>query len=209
MKRLDHVDGICAALAQHHIIRPEDVIGLHHAFSQRDDIMFEDFLIEEGIADKNDLLQALETYYKVPALDVVGEFFDHYLIRLVPKDVLLTHLMIPYMRENDNLWVVVAEPDDPHLPVVLAKYLSHNFNFMVGLPQDIRDAIQEYYDESDTYQPYDIANQLMERSAQEVHTPNQLEQMQQYDEQTQEEVGLVDKTIPLIVEETVDDYESK
>ena len=49
----------------------------------------------------------------------------------------------------------------------------------------------------------------MERSAQDVHIPDQLEQTQQYNPETLEESGLVDKGIPLIVEETVDDYESK
>lgn len=192
MKTLEAVDGLSEILARHHHITPLDAITLQKSFQNRDDIAFEDFLLEEGVIDRNDLLEALSEYYKVPQNDVTGVFFDHYLLRLVPKDVWLEHLMIPYEREGDNLWIVAAEPDDPHLLVVLGKYLSHNINFMVGLPQDIRDAIEEYYDEADTYQPNDISNQQMERSAQEVHEPAQL-----------------DERIPLIVEETVDDYESR
>jgi hypothetical protein len=208
MKKLDPIEGISSILARHHLIGLDDLAALRSSFYNRDDITFEDFLIEEGIVDKSDLLQALSEYYRVPALDVVGEFFDHYLVRLVPEDVLLTHLFIPFARENDNLWVVAAEPDDPHLPVVLGKYLSHNFNFMVGLPQDIRDAIREFYDESNTYQPNDIANQLMERSAQEVHEPDQLEQdLVRADGSSAHKEYIED--VPLIVEETVDDYESK
>lgn len=201
MKRLDPIEGISAILARHHLIEPNDLASLRSSFEHRDDITFEDFLVEEGIVDRGDLLQALSEYYGVPQLDVVGEFFDHYLIRLVPKDVLLRHLFIPYLRENDNLWVVAAEPDDPHLPVVLGQYLSHNFNFMVALPQDIRDAIEEFYDRSDTYQPYDIANQQMERSAIDVHEPDQIKQ------DNVRHPELIDD-IPLEVQDTVDDYES-
>ena len=175
MKKLEPIDGISAILARHQILTPEDVVAMHHSFKQSDDIAFEEFLLEEGV-DKADLLQALSEYYGVPAMDVVGEFFDHYLLHLVPKEVLLEHLFIPHSRENDTLWIVAAEPNDPHLPVVLGKYLNHNFNFMVGLPQDIRDTIREYYDESITYQPNSIANALMERSAQDVHEPDQLEE---------------------------------
>jgi hypothetical protein len=192
MKRLEPIDGLSEILARNHHITPEDAFELRKNFSNRDDITFEDFLLEEGVVEKDELLEALSQYYGVPQNDVTGVFFDHYLMTLMPKDVLLEHLMIPYEREGDNLWVVAAEPDDPHLLVVLGNYLSHNINFMVGLPQDIRDAIREYADESDTYQPNDIANQQMERSAQEVHTPDQ-----------------EDERIPLIVEETVDDYESR
>ena len=208
MKKMDPIEGISSILARHQLIGLDDLAALRSSFDHRDDITFEDFLVEEGIVDKSDLLQALSEYYRVPQLDVVGEFFDHYLVRLVPEDVLLNHLFIPYQRENDNLWVVAAEPDDPHLPVVLGKYLSHNFNFMVGLPQDIRDAIREYYDESNTYQPNDIANRLMERSAQDVHEPDQLEQdIVAPDGETAHKECIED--IPLIVEETDDDYESK
>ncbi len=208
MKKLDPIEGISSILARNHIIGLDDLASLRSSFTEEDDITFEDFLIEEGIVDKNDLLQALSEYYRVPYLDVVGEFFDHYLVRLVPEDVLLTHLFIPYMRENDNLWVVAAEPDDPHLPVVLGRYQSHHFNFMVGLPQDIRDAIREYYDESITYQPKHISNALMERSAQEVHEPDQLEQ-----DLTRPNLEVAHREfiedVPLIVEETDDDYESR
>ena len=124
----------------------------------------------------------------------------------MPEEVLLNHLFIPYQRENDNLWVVAAEPDDPHLPVVLGKYLSHNFNFMVGLPQDIRDAIREYYDESITYQPYDIANQQMERSAIDVHEPDQdVQDLSDSPEEAARHGQIED--IPLEVQENIDDYE--
>lgn len=190
--RTDPIEGISAILAEHHHISFNDALTLKKAFQDRDDITFEDFLLEEGVVDRAELLEALSQYYGVPQCDVIGVFFDHYLINLFPEDVLLTHLMIPLGREDDTLWVVAAEPDDPHILVVLGKYISHDISFMVGIPQDIRDAIREFHDESDTYQPNDIANQLMERSAQDVHEPDQL-----------------DERIPLIIEDTVDDYESR
>ncbi len=191
MKKTNPIDGLSTILARHNHISTLDAIALKKSFKKRSEITFEDFLLAEGIVEKDELLQALSEYYQVPSCDVVGLFFDHYLMRLLPPTMMLKHLMIPYQREGDNLWVVAAEPDDPHLLVVLGNYLSHNINFMVGLPQDIRDAIREYYDQSNTYQPNHISNQHMERSAQEVHTPDQ-----------------DDQRIPLIVEETVDDYES-
>lgn len=201
MNRLDPIEGIAAVLARHNLIELKDLAALRSSFEDRDDITFEDFLIEEGVVDRGDLLQALSEYYGVPQLDVVGEFFDHYLVRLVPKDVLLRHLFIPYLRENDNLWIVAAEPNNPHLPVVLGQYLSHNFSFMVALPQDIRDAIEEYYDKSDTYQPNDIANRHMERSAIDVHEPDITKQ----DDVRHPE--FIDD-IPLDLQVTDDDYES-
>lgn len=192
MKQKEAIDGLSIILARNHKISIVDMEALKHSFHQNDDIQFEDFLLEEGMVEKEDLLEALSHYYKVPQCDVVGLFVEHYLMTLFPKDVLIEHMILPISREDDTLWVVAAEPNDPHLPVVLGRYVSHTIAFMVGIPQDIIDTIREFADESDTYQPNDIQNQQMERSQQEVHTP--------YDD---------DPRIPLIVEETVDDYESK
>lgn len=165
------IDDIGIILTQKHLISPQDLVSLHKSFKDRNDVSFEDFLIEEGIVEKSDLLNALSQYYNVPAMDVVGEFFDHHNTRLIPKDVMLQHLFIPYKRpdDSDNLWVVAANPNDPHLRVVIGEQVTHHINFMVGLPQDIRDAIEENYDESITYQPNEIQNQKMERSQLDVH----------------------------------------
>lgn len=193
MDQKDFVEGLSAILTNRRLITPADMVNLEREFHTRSDVAFEDFLLETGIIDREDLLEALSQYYGVPQLDVTGAFFDHQFLRLIPSGIMLRHLFIPYYRDegSDSLWVVAANPSDPHLLYVLGKYISHDINFMVGLPQDIRDAIREFYDESITYQPNSIANQLMERSQGDVFTPNEL-----------------DGRIPLIYDETIDDYES-
>jgi hypothetical protein len=188
----EFIEGLSAILAERKLISPEDMIALYHGYKNRADSTFEEFLLEEGVIDREDLLESLSEYYKVPYFDTTGASFDHQFLRLIPKDIMLDHLFIPWKRDEgeDALWVVAANPNDPHLLVVLGKYVSHDINFMVGLPQDIRDAIREFYDESITYQPNSIASAPMERSQQEVHPSDQ-----------------IDQNIPEIVEETVDDYE--
>jgi len=193
MAQTDIVEGLSAVLTHRRLITPAEMLNFEREFHNRSDIAFEDFLLETGMVDREDLLEALSQYYGVPALDVVGEFFNHQFLRLLPLDMMLNHLVIPYYRDegDDSLWVVAAHPNDPHLLYVLGKYISHDINFMVGLPQDIHDTIREFYDESDTYQPNSIANQLMERSQGQVFMADEL-----------------DERIPLIYEDTIDDYES-
>jgi hypothetical protein len=198
MERHGRIDELSAILARHNKLKFIDVQGLRKSFNDQEDLTFEDFLIEQGLISKADLLQALSEYYGVSALDVIGEFFDHYLLRLFPKDILLLHYFIPYAREADRLFIVAAEPDDPHLPVVIGQYITHDINFMVGIGSDIHETIEEFYDMSDTYQPNDIDNELMERSALDVHPTDQ----------ERHPYGDPNETIPLVIEETIDDYES-
>jgi hypothetical protein len=196
MKQMQFVEELSEILARKRLITSEEASSFNKLFRQKEDITFEDYLLEEDFVTKEDLLLSLAEYYSVPALDTVGEFFSHRLLRLFPKDVLLEHFMLPYRREGDVLTVVVASPDDPHLRELLGQYISHDISFMVGLAQDIRDTIQEFYDQPITFQPNEIDNQLMERSGQDVHPSDQLEVEDHPNEK-----------IPLIFEETIDDYE--
>lgn len=196
--RKEFIDKLSEILVEMNILKVEDLFAIHKEFQSRADISFEDFLLEEGLVDRSDLLQALSRYYEVPAIDVVGEIFDHHDVRLIPEEVMVKHFFIPYKRENDNLTVVAANPGDPHLPVVIGKYVTHNIEFAVGLAQDIIDTVREYYDKSITYQPNSIQASPMERSQQEVHPLEDRIVQEDHNEE-----------IPLIIEETIDDYEGK
>lgn len=190
------IAGISALLVDNNLISFTDMKDLYEDFKTRDDISFEDFLLEEAVVTKDELLEVLSKYYKVPYFDTTGAFFDHHFLTLIPKDVMLEHLFIPYERDIDSdiLTVVAAEPDNAHLLEVLGQYIFHEINFMVGLPQDIIDAIEEFSDESITYQPNYIQNQKMERSMMEVHPMNQI-----YTEREEE--------IPVVWQDNVDDSE--
>lgn len=196
MKHHEFIEGISNILARKKLINSSDIKSLNKSFDNRDDITFEDFLVEEALVTKDDLLLALSEYYQLPAMDVVGEFFSHRLLRLFPKEVLLEHFVVPHRREGDVLYVVAAEPKDPHLREVLGRYITHDISFMVGLAQDIKDTIREFYDESITYQPNHLESALMERSEQEVHPIDEIRVE-----------GHPDERIPFVNQETDDDYE--
>ena len=199
-KELGLIEGITNILALQDIINPADIPALNEEFEkQKENLSFEEFLIEEEIVTKPELLEALSQYYELPALDVIGEFFDHHFLTLIPKSVLTNNIVLPYRREGDILTVVAAQPDNPKLPEILARHISHEIVFMVGYGPDIIETIDEFYDESITYQPNHISNQQMERSMMEVHPMG-------------EELRVEDKEeerIPHVYEATDDDYESK
>lgn len=194
----EFIDDLGIILTQKKLINLDDLYELHKKFEDKEDVSFEDYLLEEGIVSKEDLLNALSEYYGVPYFDVIGAFFEHNNIRLVPKGVMLRHLFIPYKVDNDDLTVIAANPKDPNLRPVIGQYLDHHFVINVGLAKDIRETIEEFYDKSIEYQPNPIASEKMERSQVEVHPLG--ETIRQ---------DLSNHEIPLEIEETDDDYESK
>lgn len=142
------IDDFCAILVRHKMIKEQDVPGLCSAFEQNSALYFEEFLLTEEFVTKENLLQALELYYNLPSMDVVGVFFDHHLVRMFPKDVMLRNGFIPYDRDGDVLIVVASRPNNPKLAEIIGKFVSYDVTFLVGIYQDITDAAKEFYDES-------------------------------------------------------------
>jgi hypothetical protein len=154
------IEKICEIMVKREIISPKEAEALKKDFKQRSHISFDNFLLEEGLVEKSDLLIALSDYYQVPAFDVMGHFFNHILVTQFPKDFLIRNGIIPLDTEGDNILIMVAAtPDDEELPARIGKYVSYEVYFMVGIYEDIVEAINDYYDESITMVYNDDSNQ--------------------------------------------------
>jgi hypothetical protein len=122
--------------------------SLARAFAESEHDYFDDFLLEEGLVNRPDLLDALSAYYKVPAFDVDGYFFERFLLQKFPKDFLIRNASIPLEVEENMMMVVTSEPDKDGLERAFRQFVSYDVNFLVGLRKDIIDAIEDFYDES-------------------------------------------------------------
>jgi len=148
MKHEPFVKGLTHILQRRHIISKDDAGSLAEAFKGSAKEYFDDFLLEEGLVEKDDLLPALAEYYQVPAFDTVGFFFDHSLLRMFPKNFLFNRAVIPMVRDENMLVMVASIPDDEELLVQIGNYVSYDIRFNVGIRQDIMDAVEEYYAQS-------------------------------------------------------------
>ncbi len=147
-KGVEFVYELCNRLAARGALTDQDAQTLATAFKESSAASFEDFLLEEGMVTKEALLEVLSDYYQVPALDVIGVFFDHHMVCMFPKDVMLRHGFIPYERDGDVLIVVASWQSNPELPEIIGSFVSYDVTFMVGLYRDINDMVKEFYDES-------------------------------------------------------------
>lgn len=152
MKRKDtFVDELCSILIASNSISKEEAAAMKRLFKDRGAQTFDYFLLQEGFVSKPQLLNALSVYYKVPAFDVVGYFFDHRLLKSFDKEVMKREVFIPVLVDEQAILSVVTDnPAHEHLLVVIGEYVSFDVECMVGLTQDILDAIDEFYDESPT-----------------------------------------------------------
>lgn len=165
------IQGLCEFFEQNHILKGRDAKALEHDFKKSGVGNFEDFLLEEGIVSKEDLLDALSAYYQVAAFDADGEFFEHNLVRMFPKDVMLRHAFIPLSHDGDVLIVVTADPNNPMLDEIIGRFVSYDVTYVVGLSRDIEDAVKEFYDESvvaPTWDASELEESFDEEEAREI-----------------------------------------
>jgi type IV pilus assembly protein PilB len=149
------VDGLTDIFVKKNIITPEKAKAIKKIFWDRAKPQFVDFLLEEGLIDKSNILSALSEYYQVPAFDVVGYFFSHHYLHMFPEGILIRNIMIPLERDENILVMVVSDPDNPELLDKIGEHVSYDIQFQVGIAQDIIDAIREFYDLSIEQVDYD------------------------------------------------------
>jgi len=142
------IKGMNEILIARKLIAAIDVQALQEAFNHSEVERYEEFLLDEEVVVKADLLNVLEKYYQMPAVDVVGMLLDHDLVIKFPKDVMLRMGFVPYQQDGDILQVIAARPHDAELLAVIGESVSYDVVFMVGFYRDICDAVKEFYDSS-------------------------------------------------------------
>jgi len=159
-------DQISRILEKNKVVKPSESRAMQKAFHDSEKEQFDEFLLEEGLVQENDLLQALSEYYQVPPFDLVGYFFDHDLVTKFPKDFLLRNAIIPLEVDEDILVVVASDPNQEGLESTIRNFVSYDIVFLVGLRRDICDAVKEFYDRAltEVSQDEDIKEELRERS---------------------------------------------
>jgi len=150
-----YVDGITDTLVKLGKCSQTEADAIKKAFHDSDHDVFDDFLIQEGLVERDELLEALSMYYQLPSFDVVGYFFETLLLQKFPKDFLLRNAIIPIEVDENMLLMVASEPDLPDLLPQIGDFVSYDILFYVGLEHDICDAVKEYYEVALTQEPQD------------------------------------------------------
>lgn len=182
MKGESFVEGLTKILVKRNAINAREADALKKAFRDSPKPNFDEFLLDEGLVDKENLLLALGDYYQVPPFDAVGYFFDHQLVRMFPKDFLRSNAIIPIEQDENIMVMLASNPADPNVLLRIGRYVSYDIQFRVGILQDIIDAITEFYDHSLT-EPDDDESLDVTRHARE----HEIEQKKEIEELNRED----------------------
>jgi hypothetical protein len=147
MTKAHFVSRVAQSFVKLKVMSAVEAESFEKEFSGRTSDRVDEFLLDEGIVDRETFLKVLQSVYGVSSYDVRGYFFNHQILMLFPKDFLENKAIIPLDIEDDILTVVASNPEDDEILSVIGNYVPYSVNVMVGIKRDILEAIEEYYDE--------------------------------------------------------------
>jgi hypothetical protein len=165
MEHGSFVDRLIKILVKRGAIKQSEAAPLRKSFEDSELVNFDEFLLAEGLIEKDDLLEALSELYQVPAFDAVGYFFEHELVRMFPKEFLHQHVIIPLELDQNTMIFVTSDPENPDLLPLIGEQVPYDPQFYVGIREDIIDAIEEFYD-----QPVSVLNAEFDADYDEART---------------------------------------
>ena len=108
-------------------------------------------LTKMGFIEENELTAFLSKQYGVPSIDL-GEFdIELDIIKLIPKEVVLKHQIIPVNRTGATLIVSMADPSNIFAIDDIKFLTGYNVEVVVASEQAIEGAVEKYYTSNVTF----------------------------------------------------------
>ena len=108
-------------------------------------------LTKMGFIEENELTAFLSKQYGVPSIDL-GEFdIELDIIKLIPKEVVLKHQIIPVNRTGATLIVAMADPSNIFAIDDIKFLTGYNVEVVVASEQAIEGAVEKYYTSNVTF----------------------------------------------------------
>ncbi len=104
-------------------------------------------LTKLGFIEEEKLADFVSQQYNVPSINLDEFEIDEAVIKLVPEDVAMKHLILPVNRAGSTLIVAIADPANIFAIDDLKFLTGYDVEVVVAAEESIRRAIDRYYDQ--------------------------------------------------------------
>ena len=106
-------------------------------------------LVKMGFVQETEITKMLARQYRMPAVDLARFEADPKIIKLVPADVALKHLVLPLKREGRTLTVAMADPTNLSVLDDLKFVTRYDIFPVIAGEYTLRTALDKYYEQVD------------------------------------------------------------
>ncbi len=108
-------------------------------------------LTKMGFIEENELTAFLSKQYGVPSIDLNEFDIEPDIIKLIPKEVVLKHQVVPVNRTGSTLIVAMADPSNIFAIDDIKFLTGYNVEVVVASEQAIEGAVEKYYTSNVTF----------------------------------------------------------
>jgi type IV pilus assembly protein PilB len=102
-------------------------------------------VINMKLVDKVDLLRVLSIEWSVKAVDISEMEIDDQVAQIIPEQIARRHFAIPFAKEENMLFVAMAEPRDPFISEDIQLRTGLEVQPYLALPEDITKCLDKFY----------------------------------------------------------------
>jgi type IV pilus assembly protein PilB len=102
-------------------------------------------LTKLGYIDENELTAFLSKQYGVPSIHLADFEIDPEVLKVIPKELVVRHQIIPVNKAGSTLIVAMADPSNIYAIDDVKFVTNFNIDVVVASEQAIADAIEKYY----------------------------------------------------------------
>ncbi|MDH5235541.1 MAG: ATPase, T2SS/T4P/T4SS family [Gemmatimonadota bacterium] len=136
-------------------------------------------LVKLGFIQENELTRCLARQYKMPAVDLSKFEVDPKIVKLVPADLAVKHLVLPLKRDGRTLTVAMADPSNLGVIEDLKFITRYDIFPVIAGEFTLKNVVEKHY-EADDLQMSDLLSEI-----EEMETESDVEVV----EDTQEEMS--------------------
>jgi type IV pilus assembly protein PilB len=106
-------------------------------------------LVKLGFVQENDLTRTLARQYKMPAVDLSKFEVDPKIVKLVPADLAVKHVVLPLKRDGRTLTVAMADPTNLGVIEDLKFITRYDIFPVIAGEFTLRNVIEKHYESDD------------------------------------------------------------
>lgn len=128
----------------------------------------ERIILEHNLISADKIAAARAQLLNVPFIKLAGKALSADVLNLIPEPVARRYRLVPFEKQGDQLYVVMADPLDLQVIQFIEKKSGMHVKPVLGLPEDILKAISDQYSQNLTTEVTSALRQVAEVKPQEI-----------------------------------------
>jgi type IV pilus assembly protein PilB len=106
-------------------------------------------LVKLGFVQETEITKMLARQYRMPAVDLARFEVDPKIVKMIPGDIALKHLVLPLKREGRTLTVAMADPTNMGVIDDLKFITRYDIFPVIAGEYTLRQALEKHYEQTD------------------------------------------------------------